>query len=201
MRSSHHNAADAEIERLRLYSETLIYAARVCEVAVKQLLYCTQIPESRYKRMALGALLDSQCPSCKKQNGKEPHTVSLVGTLAHPFYLCLEFEHCAMDHMDLVNKLRNAQAAHSSTQVLNIRSVQASKAQLAKEGQEVLSGFLHMLSHLEELEERMLDDLAEKGQAIALLKSNGLSADACDFRLVPGERFVFDPEASTSRSE
>ena len=191
--SLHHNEVDAEIERLRLYNEVLLYAARFCEVAIKQLLYCTQIPESEYMRKALGALLESPCPSCKKQNGKEPHSVSLVGTLAHPFHLCLEFDHCAMDHMDLVNKLRNSQAAHSGIQALNIRSVEESKAQLLKDCNEVLSGFVHMLSHLEKLEEGMLDDLAEKGEAINLLKLNGLQAEDCNFELTPGERFVFEP--------
>jgi hypothetical protein len=96
-----HDEVDAEVERVRLYNEVLIYSARLCEVAIKQLLYCTQIPESRYRRMALGALLESPCPTCKRQSGKEPHLVSLVGTLAHPFHLCIEFDHCAMDHMDL----------------------------------------------------------------------------------------------------
>lgn len=50
--ASAHDATDAEIERLRLYNEVLLYAARFCEVVIKQLLYCTQIAESRYKRMA-----------------------------------------------------------------------------------------------------------------------------------------------------
>lgn len=184
---------DAEIERLRLYNEVLLYAARICEVAIKQLLYCTHIPESRYKRMALGALLESPCPSCKEKNGDRPHLVSMVGTLAHPFHLCLEFEHCAMDHMDLVNRLRNSQAAHSGIQALKIRSVEESKAHLLKDCDEVLNGFLHMLSHLEELENRMLEDLVEKGEAIVLLKLNGLAPEDCNFKLTPGKPFVFEP--------
>lgn len=39
-----HNALDSEIERLRIYNELLLYSARLIEVVVKQLLYCTQIP-------------------------------------------------------------------------------------------------------------------------------------------------------------
>ena len=187
---------DAEVERLRLYNEVLLYSARLCEVAIKQLLYCTQIPESRYRRMALGALLEAPCPTCKKENGKHPHLVCLVGTLAHPFHLCLEFEHCAMDHMDLVNRLRNSQAAHSGSQALNIRSVEESKAQLLQDSHEALTGFVHMLSHLEDLEQSMLEDLAEKGEAISLLKRNGLPAKDCNFNLIPGAQFVFDPEAT-----
>jgi hypothetical protein len=188
-----HNEVEAEVERVRLYNEVLIYSARLCEAVIKQLLYCTQIPETRYKRMALGALLESPCPTCKRQNGKKPHFVSLVGTLAHPYHLCLEFEHCAMNHMDLVNRLRNSEAAHAGVQHLNIRSVGASKSQLVQDSQEALDGFLHMLSHLEDLERSMLLDLTEKGEAINLLKSNRLTAADCNFNLVPGEKFVFDP--------
>ena len=194
--TSDHDEVNAEIERLRLYNEVVLYAARICEVAIKQLLYCTQFPESRYKRMALGALLESPCPSCKRQNGREPHLVSLVGSLAHPFGLCLEFEHCAMDHMDLVNKRRNTHAAHSGIQTLNIRTVEESKAQLLRDCDEVLTAFLHMLSHLEKLEVSILDDLAQKGEAIVLLKLNGLPAEDCNFDLSPGERFAHEPKPS-----
>ncbi|MCD9008231.1 hypothetical protein LDO31_18750 [Luteimonas sp. XNQY3] len=96
--------------------------------------------------------------------------------------------------MDFVNKLRNSQAAHSEIQTLNIRTVEESKQQLLKDCEEVLSGFLHMLSHFEKLEEEMLDDLAKKGEAIILLRLNGLPAEDCNFNLVPGQRFVFDPK-------
>jgi len=188
-----HNEIDAEVERVRLYNEVLMYSARLCEVAIKQLLYCTQIPEPRYGRMALGALLESPCQDCKRHDGKKPHLVSLVGTLAHPFHLCLEFEHCAMDHMALVNRLRNSEAAHSGVQPLNIRSVEASKLQLMQDNQEVLEGFVHMLSHLEDLEREMLQDLAEKAESINTLKRNGLPPEDCNFNLVPGEKFAFAP--------
>ncbi|NMI37329.1 hypothetical protein E1J27_20810 [Xanthomonas hortorum pv. vitians] len=196
-----HTEVDAEVERLRLYNDVLLYTARVCEVAIKQLLYCTNFTESRYKRLALGALLESPCPACKKENGKDPHLVSLIGTLAHPFHLCLEFDHCAMDHMNFVNKLRNSQAAHSEIQTLNIRTVGESKQQLLKDCEEVLSGFLHMLSHFEKLEEEILNDLAKKGEAIILLRLNGLPPEDCNFNLVPGQRFVFDPTSDPQTPE
>lgn len=196
-----HNEIDAEVERIRLYNEVLIYSARFCEASIKQLLYCTQVPESRFGRMALGALLESPCPTCKQQNGKEPHLVSLVGTLAHPFHLCLEFEHCAMNHMDLVNRLRNSEAAHAGVQHLNIRSVAASKSQLMQDADEALNGFVHLLSHLEDLERRMIQDLAEKGQAINSLKNGGLAAADCNFNLIPGEEFIFDRPAANPRAD
>lgn len=186
-----HDAVDAEVERIRMYNEVLMYSARLCEVAIKQLLYCTQAPESRYRRMGLGALLESPCPDCKRQSGKTPHLVSLVGTLAHPFHLCLQFEHCAMDHMDLVNRLRNSEAAHAGVQELNVRSVEASKSQLSQDSQHVLEGFVHMLSHVEDLERKLFADLAAKAEAINALKASGLPAADCNFNLVPGEDFVF----------
>ncbi|MEI6430323.1 MAG: hypothetical protein WCO45_18360 [Pseudanabaena sp. ELA607] len=187
-----HDEVDSEIERIRLYNEILLYSARLCEVVVKQLLYCTQIPESMYRRMALGQLLESPCPSCKRANGKEPHFVSLVGTLAHPYHLCLEFEQCGMNHMDLVNKLRNSQAAHSGVQELNIRTSYISRSQLLEESTDILNGFLHMLSHFESLEQNMLQDLESKANAINLLKLIGLKAEECNFNLIPGKKFVFE---------
>ena len=194
-----HDEVESEIERLRLYNEVLLYSARLCEVTIKQLLYCTQIPESRYRRMALGQLLESPCPTCKRANGQEPHLVSLVGTLAHPYHLCLEFEHCAMDHMDLVNKLRNSQAAHSGIQEFNVRTPEASRSQLLEESSDILNGFLHMLSHIEDLEQKILQDLADKANTINLLKFNGLKPEDCNFNLVPGEKFVFQLEPSDAK--
>lgn len=190
-----------EIERLRLYNEVLIYSARFCEVAIKQLLYCTQIPESRYQRMALGQLLESPCPDCKQTNGKKPHLISLVATLAHPFHLCQKFEYCAMDHMDFVNKLRNSYAAHSGVQELNVRTAELSKDQLKDECLDVLNGFLHMLTHVEELEQYMLNDLAIKAKEINKLKLNELKAEDCNFNLVPGEEFVFQLQVIGPKSK
>lgn len=194
--SSDNDAMEAEIERLRLYNEVVLYTARVSEVVIKQLLYCTQLPEARYERKALGELLESRCPTCKKENGKKPHMVSLVGSLAHPFRLCLEFEYCAMDHMAMVNKLRNSQAAHSGIQTLNIRTVQESKEELERDCREVLDGFVHMLSHLEKLEDQMLYDLAAKGEKIELLRLNGLPAEEANFCLMPGEPFEHEYKPS-----
>jgi len=180
---------EADVERLRIYNEVVLYTARFCESVVKQLLHCTHLPEKRYERKSLGELLESPCPTCRKESGKKPHMVSLVGCLAHPFSLCLEFEHCAMDHMDMVNKLRNSQAAHSGIQTVNPRAADVSRAQCDKDCREVLDGFFHMLSHFEKLEERMLNDLAEKGEQIELLRLNGVPAEEANYELIPGRRF------------
>lgn len=98
-----------------------------------------------------------------------------------------------MDHMHLVNTLRNSQAAHSEVQTLNIRSITESKAQLLRDSDEVLSGFEHILSHLEDLEQKMLNDLDEKGAAINQLKGLGLRAEDCNFNLVPDQPFTYNP--------
>lgn len=62
-----------------------------------------------------------------------------------------------------------------------------------EDSREALNGFVHMLSHLEDLERKMLTDLADKGASINALKRNGLSAADCNFHLVPGEILVFVP--------
>jgi len=92
--------------------------------------------------------------------------------------------------------LRNAQATHSGSQSLNLRTAEESKSQLLKDSTEVLTGLLHMLFHVEQLENRMFDDLVEKGEEIYFVKAGGLPAEDCNFNLVPGERFVFDPNAA-----
>lgn len=182
-----------ELERIRLHNELLINSARFCEAVIKQLLHCTQISASLYQRMALGQLLESPCPYCNKKKGVKSHSISLIGTLACPFGLCLAFEHCAMNHMNLVNKLRNTQAAHSEVQTLNIRSISASKEQLYQDCDDILNDFLHMLLHLQELEQAILIDLAEKANIINNLKWSGLPPEDCNFELDPGQPFVFDP--------
>lgn len=101
-----------------------------------------------------------------------------------------------MDHMNLVNKLRNSQAAHAEVQELNVTTSDISRSQLLEESSEILNGFLHMLSHVEDLEKNILQDLENKANAINLLKLNGLKAEECNFNLVPGEKFVFDPPKS-----
>lgn len=188
-----HDSKEAELERIRLYNEIVLCVARVCEALVKQLLYCTSFNEERYRRKALGALLESPCPACAKSKGSEPHFVSLVGSLAHPFKLCMEFEHCAMDHMNFVNRIRNSQAAHSNIQIPSDVSPPEAKARLLADGDAVLEGFVHMLSHLEKLERAMLFDLTEKALEIRHLAISGVAPEDRNFVLVPGEEFKYDP--------
>lgn len=149
---------DAEIERIRLYNEQVLYTARFCEAAIKQLLYCTEIPVRYYKNAALGGLLSSECGECKKA-GRPRHKKSMLGSLAHRYGLCLEFDHCLIEHLKIVNRRRNIEAAHGEAKSLQLRSSAESRIQLSQDSIEIGNELVHMLRHLAELEARMMHEL------------------------------------------
>lgn len=148
---------EAEIERIRLYNEQVLYAARICEVTIKQLLYCTLIPPRSYAKSALAGLLSYDCKPCRKAG--KPHKISLLGSLAHSYLLCVPFEHCLFEHLKIVNRRRNVEAAHSGTQTLDIRSPQESRDQLMQDSNAVLKELVHMLEHISDLEQAMKKNL------------------------------------------
>lgn len=78
-----------------------------------------------------------------------------------------------MDHMDLVNKFCNSQATPSEVLAIKIRSITELKAQRVQDCHEILSNLVHKLSHLEGLEQNVLDDGAEKAVAINHLTRSG----------------------------
>jgi hypothetical protein len=145
------DSADAELERLRLYNEQVLYTARLCEALIKQLAYCTQIPKKYYANASLGTLLSAECRECKGA-GKPKHKISILGSLAHRYQLCAPIEACLMEHLKIVNRRRNTEAAHSEAQAINIRTSQESRAQLGYESKEAGTELVHMLSHLADLE-------------------------------------------------
>src|SRR6266436_1474638 len=149
------------IERIRLYNEQILYMARFCEAAIKQLLYCTQIPRKFYRTAALGALLSSDCSVCRT-SGKPRHRVSMLGSLAHRYRLCLEFEHCLFEHLKIVNRRRNVQAAHSETQALRLRPSTESRGKLEQDSIEACKELVHMLQHISDLEGRMMVELESR---------------------------------------
>lgn len=152
---------DAAIEATRSYSEQVLYIARFCEVAIKQLLYCTQIPESYYKKSALGGLLESECWLCKR--GKKPrHRNSMLGSLAHRYQLCIVFDRCLIEHLKIVKRRRDAMSAHAEVQALKMRPMAESRAMLAKESVAAGEEFVHMLQHISELETRMMEELRHR---------------------------------------
>lgn len=122
---------EAEVTRIRLHSELALYAARFCEAAIKQMLYCTQIPRRLYKRAAIGQLLVIGCDACRKAVA-EPHNISLLGALAHRYFLCHILDACVFEYLQLVEHRRNVEAAHSEALALNPRAAIASRQDMCK---------------------------------------------------------------------
>lgn len=148
---------DAEIKRIRFESELVIYSARFCEAAIKQMLFCTQIPKGLYERASMGQLLAQECEDCKKA-GLPRHDISLLGSLAHRFFLCKMLDGCAIDHLQLVARRRNLEAAHSESQSINPRTAHESRIHLAKSIPEIIFELGHMADHLGAIEEKMISE-------------------------------------------
>lgn len=172
------DALEAEITRVRLYNELILYSARFCEATIKQMLYCTQIPRRLYKRASLGQLLAVDCEACRK-SGDEKHDISLLGALAHQYFLCHTLEHCMADHLTLVGRRRNVEAAHAESQTLDPRGAPLSREHLKRSLNEVGHEFAHMMDHIGQIELRMLSE-------ISLINSSYPNIpDLRDFSLVP----------------
>jgi hypothetical protein len=148
----------AEIERIALSNELALYTARLCEVTIKQLLFCTQIPKAWYNGASLGGLLSTDCRACKA-DGKPRHNISMLGSLAHHFGKCLPIEHCLADHLRIVNRRRNVETAHSDSQLLKLRIAEESRAQLMEESEAIGNDLVHMLEHIGDLETAMGNEL------------------------------------------
>jgi len=150
---------DAEIKRIRLYTENVLYTARLCEALIKQLLYCTSFPEKYYRGVALRSLLSKDCTGCRNSDEK-PHDISLLGSLAHRYRLCHDFEYCLNEHLKVVNRRRDLEAAHSGISKFTRRSTLAIRNDFGKEFIKNGKIFVHMLEHISEIEDEMLDELS-----------------------------------------
>ena len=148
---------DAEVQRIRFESELVIYSARFCEAAIKQMLFCTQMPSELYERASMGQLLAQECEGCKK-DGKPRHDVSMLGSLAHRFFLCHILDGCAIDHLQLVARRRNLEAAHSESQSIHPRTAKESRSHLAQSVAEIGHELAHMADHLGAIEEKMISE-------------------------------------------
>jgi hypothetical protein len=159
-KSSMHPAA-AEIRRIKLYGDLVLSTARICEVFIKQLLYCTTFPERDYSRVALGALLTRNCSGCES-SGNEKHRLSLAGSLAHRYHLCHTYEKCLDQHLFLVKQRRDLEAAHSGAAKFERRTTSETRALLDKQTSEVGNACVHMLDHISEFEVAMLVELTTR---------------------------------------
>jgi hypothetical protein len=151
----------AEIRRVRLYSEFLLYTARLCEALVKQLLYVTTFPERSYRGAALGSLIAQECSGCRPSREKR-HRLSLLGSLAHKYGLCTGYEKCLEELVPMVNQLRDTQAAHSGVEAFQATTSLDSKERLRQQGDKLGHEFIHMLEHIGEIETHMWNDMMSR---------------------------------------
>lgn len=149
---------EAEIKRIRIYSEYVLYTARLCEAFIKQLLFCTTFPEEDYRGSALGALLSKDCSGCRSSKEKR-HKLSLLGSLAHRYRLCHTYDNCLNQHLPMANRRRDLEAAHSGVTKFTAKSVADVRHNLEKDFDKVGEDLIHMLYHISEIETRMLDEL------------------------------------------
>jgi hypothetical protein len=150
-----------QVKFMRLRTESILYPARLCEAFFKQLLYLTSFPEKYYRGVSLGRLLSKDCSGCRNSN-KAPHELSLIGSLAHRYRLCYEFEDCLKSLVTITNRRRDLEAAHSDIPGFSRKS----SARLRKDfGKEFISHaklFRHLLEHLSDIEDRMFSELCAK---------------------------------------
>lgn len=149
---------EAEIARIRLNNELVLYVARFCEAAIKQMLFCTQIPRRLYQRASLGQLLSVECDRCRKAGGSR-HDISLLGALAHQYFLCHTLDSCVFTHLQLVARRRNLESAHSDSQNIHVRTAEQSRAQLAETLKNVGQELGHMTDHIGQIERRMIAEI------------------------------------------
>ena len=152
------DADQAEIKRIRLYTENVAYVARICEAFIKQLLFCTDFIEGNYRGAALGSLLSKDCNGCKSSKDKR-HKISMLGSLAHRYGLCGPYEHCLHDHMKIVNRRRDIEAAHSGITEFKIDSTEEARKQLDEDLMTLGNELIHMLLHISDIETKMTAEL------------------------------------------
>lgn len=155
------HVSETEVRRIRLFSEFVLYATRICEALIKQLLYCTGFDERIYRRAALGALLAQPCDSCRKSRN-EKHRYSLLGSLAHHYALCAPYDECLDVDLAKFNTLRNLTAAHASVAQIRSRTGAESRRILRADVLDAGNTLVHMLLHISQIELRMWDELVAK---------------------------------------
>ena len=156
--TQHIDPTEAEIKRIRYYTEHVSYVARLCEVLIKQLLFCTNIGDGNYRGSALGSLLSKNCTTCQECKDKR-HRISLLGSLAHRYHLCGEYELCLHEHVKIANRRREMEAAHSGVTQFKVQSAEDARKQLHEDLTKSGNELIHMLRHISDIEEKMAEEL------------------------------------------
>ena len=154
------NPYEAECRRVRLLSEKVLYAARLCEAFIKQLLFCTTFPEGDYRGAALGSLLSRDCSGCRASKGVR-HRLSLLGSLAHRYDLCHTYEGCLNQHISAANRRRELESAHSGVATFSPGVKADRREQFASEMTSIGNDLVHLLGHVSEIEIQMLSEVEQ----------------------------------------
>lgn len=154
------DAMDDEITHFRLYSEYVLYPARILEALVKQMLYLTTFNESDYRRIAIGELLSSECIGCKASEEKR-HKISLLGSIAHRYGFCGPYEQCLHSKMEIVKKRRDIEAAHAGVVKIVGRSAKRTRQVFGDQMTRIGEEFIHMLKHVEDMEDHIIRELKQ----------------------------------------
>lgn len=80
----------------------------------------------------------------------------MLGSLAHRFFLCHVLDNCAIDHLQLVARRRNQEAAHSHSQSIHPRTARESRKHLAESLSEIGRELGHMADHIGEIEAKVI---------------------------------------------
>jgi len=155
-----------DLKRIRLKSEFVLYATRIVEATVKQLLYCTTFREKTYIRATFGKLVSSTCQPCATKGGQR-HTIDLLGSLAHAYKMCGQYEMCLSKDLQLLLQIRNSETAHATVGTIQISDTPEQALAVAQNDMDRLSEkLLHAFQHLGELEEHMLGTVSAKAQEL-----------------------------------
>ena len=147
----------SEVVRVRYYSELVLTGVRIIECLTKQLLFCTALEPKEYRRATLGKLLRVDCKRCRGEG--TPHSISLLGSLAHMYQLCAGYNNCLEKDLPRLGEMRNQFVAHSETWKLEIIPERASRERLRRDSIDTGETFLHMLEHVSEIEMAMRQEL------------------------------------------
>jgi hypothetical protein len=106
-------------------------------------------------------LLTQDCSGCHTSKEKR-HRLSLLGSLAHRYRLCIGYEKCLQQLLPMVNHLRDTQAAHSGVEAFRVTTPADSRERLRAQSDKLGHEFLHMLEHIGEIERNMWNDMSER---------------------------------------
>jgi hypothetical protein len=108
--------------------------------------------------MLWGRCYFKDCKACRRKD--DPHSVSLLGSLAHRYARCVAYENCLEKDLRVLGSLRNKLVAHSETWQLRHVLASVARADLRHESLATGETLLHMLLHIAEIEDAMWTEVS-----------------------------------------